>query len=175
MESFEDFITFLKDRPTGVPKKYVAARMVANQINALMGFKDVNDDTRKGFAGIPADNSPKGIAGVILLREKKSDGTPFTEEEQKADSVILCGIEVESIYIKLPVADPCREVKCTDIKEMREAYYKATNHKWPMDNSDDPDNLEFGLIITNSEERVRYSVSYAILMKAINDAKEVTL
>ena len=56
MKSFEEFIESQKTVSDSAAKKYVVAKTVANQINNLMGLDNPDDNNRKGFVGIAADD-----------------------------------------------------------------------------------------------------------------------
>lgn len=159
---FSDFIN--KQKHTVDKVKLVAAKTIANQVNDLLGLKDVGDNMKKGYVGIPAEDPRKGMVGVVLFRLVKENGDPLTPEEQKDGNVIDGDTRESVLHFQYPATEPCtKEVVCSDKSVMEKAYDEAWLKHWLIDSDDDPDKREFGIIITNRRERVRYSIPYRLL------------
>ena len=165
MKSFDEFVKSQKNGNQMGKKKIVGAITIANQINGLLGLKDVGDNMRKGFVSFVADNPKKGMTGTVLVRLKKKDGSPFMEEEINKGSYITEGLEQEELHLQFPVSEPCEEVRCKSAVEMHNIYDDAVERKWCIEPDDDPHELEFGFIVSNLDGRTRYSVPYSHLVK----------
>ena len=165
MKTFDEFITGLKDASSSrVAKKYAVAETIANQINGILGKTDVNNNPRKGFVGIAADDPQKGIVGVLLYRLTHPSGVALRLCEQD-ESVVVEDMQEQQIILQISVADPCNEMKCATVDYMRVAYDDAVKNKWVIDLVDDPQALEFGFIVVNADGRTRYFITYKLLVK----------
>lgn len=110
-------------------------------------------------AVIPNYSPEKGTTGYLFLYDERSEEVAENSFRYHAEEIDC------SVYFRKPIS---QNIKLKTIEQADQVYDEALKNKWFVEKWNNTDSKEFAMIVTNSEESIRYYFPYNVLADLVS-------